>query len=49
MYEGLGIHWASSVPAFLSLVCLPAPYLLSRYGPRIRQRSEFAVAMSDEK
>ncbi|RAH43191.1 MFS transporter [Aspergillus brunneoviolaceus CBS 621.78] len=37
MYDGIGIHWASSVPAFLSLVCLPVPFLLSTYGGRIRQ------------
>ncbi|OGM50533.1 hypothetical protein ABOM_000885 [Aspergillus bombycis] len=46
LYEGLGIHWASSVPAFLSLACLPAPFLLSKYGSRLRQRSRFAIAMS---
>ncbi|RAH66742.1 MFS transporter [Aspergillus aculeatinus CBS 121060] len=49
MYNGIGIHWASSVPAFLSLVCLPAPFLLSTYGGRIRQRSRFAVAIDDGK
>ncbi|KAJ5328569.1 MFS multidrug transporter [Penicillium brevicompactum] len=49
MYERLGIHWASSVPGFLSLACLPAPFLLSKYGPQIRQRSNFAIAMREEK
>ncbi|KAE8137123.1 major facilitator superfamily domain-containing protein [Aspergillus pseudotamarii] len=49
MYDELGIHWASSVPACLSLACLPAPYLLSKFGPRIRRRSKFAtIAMGDE-
>ncbi|KAB8269329.1 major facilitator superfamily domain-containing protein [Aspergillus minisclerotigenes] len=49
MYDELGIHWASSVPACLSLACLPAPYLLSKFGPRIRRRSQFAtIVMSDE-
>ncbi|GKZ35505.1 hypothetical protein AbraIFM66950_006167 [Aspergillus brasiliensis] len=47
MYEGLGIHWASSVPGFLSLACLPAPFLLSKYGTQIRRRSKFAIAMSE--
>jgi MFS family permease len=27
MYDGLGIHWASSIPAFLALVCVPFPFL----------------------
>jgi hypothetical protein len=25
MYQNLGIHWASTVPAFLSLICVPMP------------------------
>lgn len=48
MYKGLGIHWASSVPGFLSLTCLPAPFLLSKYGPQLRRISKFASTMSEE-
>lgn len=43
MYRRLGIHWASSVPAFLALACLPFPFLLYRYGPAIRIRCRFAA------
>lgn len=25
MYQNLGIHWASSIPAFLALACVPMP------------------------
>ncbi|KAL8722819.1 MAG: hypothetical protein Q9225_000768 [Loekoesia sp. 1 TL-2023] len=42
MYDGLGIHWASSIPAFLALVCVPFPFLLYEYGPAIRMRCKFA-------
>ncbi|KAL8953829.1 MAG: hypothetical protein Q9222_000338 [Ikaeria aurantiellina] len=42
MYDGLGIHWASSVPAFLALVCVPFPFLLYKHGPAIRMRCKFA-------
>lgn len=42
MYSGLGIHWASSIPAFLALACAPFPFILSRYGPWIRQRCKFS-------
>ncbi|KAL9040897.1 MAG: hypothetical protein Q9214_004306, partial [Letrouitia sp. 1 TL-2023] len=42
MYRGLGIHWASSVPAFLALACVPFPFLFYRYGPAIRMRCTFA-------
>ncbi|KAF2122418.1 putative MFS polyamine transporter [Lophiotrema nucula] len=42
MYENLGVHWASSVFAILSLALLPIPWVLFRYGPalRARQRKE---------
>ncbi|KAK1984807.1 major facilitator superfamily transporter [Colletotrichum cereale] len=43
MYENLGIHWASSVPAFLALACLPFPFLFYKYGHVIRSRCAFAA------
>jgi len=43
MYQNLGIHWASSVPAFLALVCVPMPVLFMMYGPKIRERCTFAA------
>lgn len=46
MYEGLGIHWASSIPAFLAVACLPFPYLFYKFGPAIRTRCKYA-AQSD--
>ncbi|KAJ3164296.1 MFS siderochrome iron transporter 1 [Geranomyces variabilis] len=42
MYESLGIHWASSIPAFLALACLPFPYLFWKYGASIRGRCKYA-------
>ncbi|TDZ28860.1 Polyamine transporter 4 [Colletotrichum spinosum] len=41
MYENLGVHWAGSLFAFLSLPLLPIPWLLLRYGPALRNRSKF--------
>lgn len=46
MYQNLGIHWASSIPAFLALACVPFPFLFYKYGPAIRTRCKFA-AQSD--
>ncbi|OQE46397.1 hypothetical protein PENCOP_c001G08100 [Penicillium coprophilum] len=46
MYQDLGIHWASSIPAFLALACVPFPFLFYKYGPAIRTRCKFA-AQSD--
>ncbi|TKA80314.1 hypothetical protein B0A55_02199 [Friedmanniomyces simplex] len=43
MYNKLGIHWASTVPAFLALVCVPFPFLFYKYGPKIRARCKYAA------
>ncbi|KAK7528133.1 major facilitator superfamily domain-containing protein [Phyllosticta citriasiana] len=43
MYADLGIHWASSIPAFLALACVPFPFLFYKYGPAIRTRCKFAA------
>lgn len=42
MYEKLGVHWAGSVFAFLSLALLPIPWILFKYGHKLRQNSRFA-------
>ncbi|KAJ6109143.1 hypothetical protein N7486_001377 [Penicillium sp. IBT 16267x] len=46
MYNNLGIHWASCIPAFLALACVPFPFLFYKYGAAIRKRCKFA-AQSD--
>ncbi|PWY83605.1 bicyclomycin resistance protein [Aspergillus heteromorphus CBS 117.55] len=43
MYSGVGIHWAPSIPAFLSLLCMPAPFLFYKYGAAIRTRCKYAA------
>jgi MFS family permease len=43
MYAHLGIHWASAVPAFLALLCLPMPFVFYKYGPIIRSRCKFGA------
>lgn len=43
MYENLGIHWASSVPAFLAIACLPLPFLFYKYGASIREKCKYAA------
>lgn len=42
MYARLGIHWASSIPAFLALACLPFPFLFYKYGEPIRLKCKYA-------
>ncbi|UJR19438.1 hypothetical protein I4U23_022568 [Adineta vaga] len=43
MYHKLGIHWATSLTAFLTLVCLPFPFLFYKYGSTIRKRCKYAA------
>jgi MFS family permease len=43
MYSRLGIHWASSIPAFLALACVPIPILFYKYGATIRLKCKYAA------
>jgi multidrug resistance protein len=47
MYDNLGVQWASSIPAFLSLVCVPFPFLFYKYGATIRRKCRFAAEADD--
>lgn len=47
MYKNLGLHWASSVPAFLAVACVPFPFLFMKYGERIRLRCKYAAEAAD--
>lgn len=43
MYRNLGVQWASCVPAFLSLACVPFPFLFYKYGLVIREHCKYAA------
>lgn len=43
MYRSLGIHWDLIIPAFLSLICMPAPFIFYKYGKRIRLKCKYAA------
>lgn len=43
MFKNIGIHWGSSVPAFLSLAFAPFPFLLYEYGHIIRERCKYSA------
>ena len=47
MYEDLGVHWASSIPAFLAVACLPFPFLFYKYGSAIRRKCKYAAESDD--
>ncbi|KAI0976312.1 major facilitator superfamily transporter [Xylaria arbuscula] len=47
LYNALGIHWGSSIPAFLSVVFLPFPFLFMKYGARIRAKCKYAAEATE--
>jgi hypothetical protein len=47
MYDGVGIHWAPSIPAFISLLFLPFPFFFYKYGAAVREKCKYA-AESDQ-
>lgn len=46
MYKDLGVHWASSIPAFLALACMPFPFLFYKYGEKIRLKCKYSAEAS---
>lgn len=42
MYHNLGIHWASSIPAFLALVSAPLPFVFYKWGYNIRMKCRYS-------
>ncbi|KAJ5202127.1 uncharacterized protein N7498_006790 [Penicillium cinerascens] len=46
-YHNLRIHWASCVLAFLSLACVPFPFIFYHYGPSIRRKCKYAAQVDD--
>jgi hypothetical protein len=47
MYHNLGIHWATSIPAFLTLTCMPFPFIMYRYGAVVREKCKYAAEAAD--
>jgi hypothetical protein len=44
LYDSIGIHWAGSVFGFMSLLLLPVPWTLFKYGKYIRARSHYSTS-----
>ncbi|KAE8440761.1 hypothetical protein EG329_006596 [Mollisiaceae sp. DMI_Dod_QoI] len=47
MYNKLGIHWATSIPAFLTLACMPFPFVMYRYGAELRLKCKYAFEAAE--
>ncbi|KAI1325694.1 MFS transporter [Xylariaceae sp. FL0255] len=43
MFHNLGIHWASSIPGFLTVACLPFPFVMYKYGEALRMKCKYAA------
>lgn len=43
MFKKLGVSWACSLLGFLALLLLPIPFVLVKYGPKIRAMSKHAA------
>ncbi|RFU25542.1 hypothetical protein B7463_g10795, partial [Scytalidium lignicola] len=43
MYNKLGIDWATSLLAFISVGLLPIPWILFKWGPKIREKSAYTI------
>ena len=43
MYHKLNPRWATTVLAFISLVLVPIPFLLHKFGPQMRAKTRYAI------
>jgi len=49
LYDALGPQWAASLVGFVSLLLIPIPFILQRYGPTLRRKSRFSLSSDEEK
>ncbi|KAI5956842.1 hypothetical protein KGF54_000460 [Candida jiufengensis] len=42
MYEGVGVHWATTILAVFACILIPIPFVFFKYGERLRSRSPYA-------
>jgi len=48
MFQNLGYQWAGSLLAFLSILLLPIPFVLSRWGRELRKKGSWAREHMDD-
>lgn len=45
MYKALGLGWGNSLLAFIALAMIPIPFILIKYGERLRTSERFKVQL----
>lgn len=48
MFENEGYNWAGSILAFLAILLVPIPFILEKYGTRLRAKSPYARQHMEE-
>jgi hypothetical protein len=48
MFETLGNQWAASLLGFIALLMMPIPFVLMKFGPRLRKHSKYAPTMDHD-
>ena len=48
LFVNVGYQWAGSLLAFLAMALMPIPFVLSRYGQRLRLKSPWAREHMDD-
>jgi hypothetical protein len=48
LFDNLGYQWAGTLLAFLAIVLVPIPFILDKYGRRLRHRSPWAREHMDD-
>ncbi|KAF2622892.1 MFS general substrate transporter [Macroventuria anomochaeta] len=43
MYESIGVHWTMTLLGCAAVVLTPAPYVLYRFGKKLREKSPFVI------
>ncbi len=41
-YQGIGVHWTLTLLGIIATVLVPVPYMIYKYGPKLREKSKFA-------
>jgi hypothetical protein len=47
MYENIGVHWTMTLLGCVAVLLTPAPYVLFKFGKKLREKSPYAIADVD--